>query len=57
MNRADAEVIQKGECREALQIKAHRGRRRVTIKRADAEAIRIIGSQREEKGDNKKSAC
>ena len=33
--------------------RARRGRRSETIKRTDAEAIRIKGPQREAKGDNK----
>ena len=35
--------------------KARRGRRRATIKSADAEALLIKGLQREENGDNKVS--
>ena len=37
--------------------RACRGRRRATIKRADAEAIQIKGPQKEEKGDNKGTGC
>ena len=35
--------------------RACRGRRRATIKRADAEAIQIKGPHSEEKGDNQES--
>ena len=36
-----------------LKSRAHRGRRKAIIKRADDEAVLITCPQREEKGDNK----
>ena len=43
--------------RRLYRSRARRGRKRATIKRADAEAIQVKGSQRDEKAEKKEGGC